>query len=471
MPKYKSICDFLSEISTNLFLETNSRGQITYANSKAKIVFSIPQQDDVYINNIFDSETSLLFQRHSQNTLYQNYAETFQIGYKQRFYNVVAYPQYGNVIFCFEDITERRQLSHLLYHTKQRLEFAERTAQLGYWELDLKHRRFYWSQEMFRIFGTESDDIFSKKNLIREQILSEDLPLYKQKLTQLLKRQQTVEGQVRIRRIDNGELVYCQFRAGMLNYQGTDQIAGTFQNITPLINIQKQLEEARQTADKLNMDKSYFLAQASHDLRQPLQALNLFVSLLEEKEDKTEQRNIIEKIKASSDNLNRLLTNLLDISKLDSGGMLFERETFNLQDLIQKLGQEYTIIAQEKNTQLKTKSETIILDSDAVLIERVLRNFLSNAFKYTKDKVILSCFRYHNKIVIRILDNGIGIQQEELKCIFDDFYQCRQDKSNRQKGAGLGLSIAKKIAGLLDGKIDVISCPNRYTSFSLILHP
>jgi len=471
MSEHKSIGDFLLDISTNLFMETDSYGKISYANTKANLAFSIPSNKDVSLDNVFDKASTMLLYSHLKNILYQNYADNFQFEYQRRFYNVFAYPRQNKVVFCFNDITEYRHLSHRLHHIKQRLEFAERTAQMGYWELDLEHRRFYWSAEMYRIFGAETQQISSKKNLIREQVFFEDLPLYKQKLTQLLKKRENVEGQVRIRRVDNNETVYCQFKAGIMTYQKQSRIAGTFQNITPLINIQKQLEEARRRADKLNMDKSYFLAQASHDLRQPLQALNLFASLLEDETDVEEQKKIALKIKASCDNLNTLLTNLLDISKLDAGGMTFEKERFSLKELLLKLEQEYTLIAEEKGIKFKVKAADIIIDSDAVLIERVVRNFLSNAFKYAKNKVSLSCFQYGHKIVIRVLDNGIGIKEEEIDCIFEDFYQCRGDNSNRQNGAGLGLSIVKKIAGLLDGRVSVSSRPGCYTSFKLVLHP
>ncbi len=470
MDKYESISDFLINISSNLFLEINECGEILFTNTKAKLIFFSDDKAPKTLDTVFDKNNQKLFMTHIQNVLYQNKTDTFQFEYNRRYYSAFAYPYKKNVIISIEDITDRRLLAYRLYQTKQRLDFAEKTAQLGYWELDLEKRNFYWSSEMYSIFGLNMHQISSKKNLIREQIYPDDLPIYKQKLSQIVKDGHPVEGQVRIRRADNNAMVYCLFKAGIINYRGKKQIAGIFQNITPLIQIQNQLEAARKQADKLNMDKSYFLAQASHDLRQPLQAVNLFLSVLETENDPDEQSIIINKIKESCDNLNNLLNNLLDISKLDSGGMTFERETFNLYELLQRLKNEYELTAKEKGIRLKLIGKDIILDSDAVLIERIIRNFLSNAIKYTKNKIIISCYKYNKKIVIRVLDNGIGIAQNEINEIFEDFYQSRQIKNNRKNGAGLGLSIVKKIAGLLNGKISVKSNEGKYTVFSLSLH-
>ena len=149
-------------------------------------------------------------------------------------------------------------------------------AKLGYWELDTKAKRFYWSAEMYRIFGIPEERNDGKKNLFRDYILPEDLPIYKERLIDLLRHHKPVAGEIRIRRI-SGQIVYCKFTAGI----NGRRIAGTFQHISSWVRQRQLMKEAREKAENANREKTWFLAQASHDLRQPLQALQLFTHALQ----------------------------------------------------------------------------------------------------------------------------------------------------------------------------------------------
>lgn len=458
----------LLNISTNIFLEVDGSGRVLYASSKAAYIFHASPPEGKNLRRLLDSKNAELLAGHLKSVLYQNYPETFTLEFQTRWYNVFIYPHNGKAVCCLEDITERRQLSHHLHQSRQRLEFAERTARLGYWELDLHAKKFYWSAEMYRIFDIDAAKISTKRNLIREQLLHEDFPLYKQKITELLKFGHPVEGQVRVKR-SNGQIAYCLFKASLVYDTGGERIAGTFQDISSLIEIQLALEKARQEADRLNLAKSYFLAQASHDLRQPMQALNMFIAALCEDKLNPEQMDIVKKIEASAANLKSLLDNLLDISKLDSGGMDFQPQSFDLAALLNSLCQEYRQTACLDNFKLRCNLHSITIFSDPLLIERIVRNLLSNAFKYARNTVKISCFKGGKYIYITVSDNGIGIHADEQKQIFDEFYQSRNIPDNRRKGAGLGLNIVKKIAGILGAEIKVRSCPGRYTVFSLRL--
>lgn len=468
MTENNAFLEFLLNISTNIFLELDRYSRILYASAKAQYIFCISHPEGT-LKDYLPGEVVKTINNHLKNVLYQNYPENFNITINERVYNVFAYPFENHIVLCLEDITERRHLSHHLYQTKQRLEFAEKTAHLGYWELDLNAKRFYWSAEMYRIFGLDAKNISHKRNLIRDQILEEDLPLYKKQITELVKNGHPVEGQVRVRRADR-RIVYCLFKASIIYDNNGERIAGTFQDITPLVETQLQLKAAKQEADRLNMEKSYFLAQASHDLRQPMQALTMFISALEDDKLNSEQASIVEKISASANNLKSLLDNLLDISKLDSGGMDYQPQTFNLRELLFNLSKEYQELAQARHIRLILRLRDVYIDSDPLLIERIIRNFLSNAVKYTTDKVLISCRNLPSGAVIRVADNGVGIKEEEQCHIFDEFYQSCSIPNNRKNGAGLGLSIVKKIAGILDASISVRSKPNAYTIFSLHLH-
>ncbi len=346
----------------------------------------------------------------------------------------------------------------------QRMNFAEKLAKLGYWELDIKAKRFYWSAEMYQIFGVSADKTKSKKNLFREQVLPEDLPVYKQKIIDLLKYRKPVEGEIRIRHL-SGKIVYCRFTAGIRG----NRIAGTFQNISDWVFQRQILKKAQKEAEDANRAKSYFLAQASHDLRQPLQALQLFTDALENSNPSPEQKPLIQKIDASIGNFRLMLDNLLDISKLEFDKMVFEPQNFNLSELLQRLCMEYKSVAANRDILLRCRIPLIWMYGDRLLVERILRNLLSNAIKYAKNKIALSCEENGNHIIIRVMDNGVGIKNSEAEKIFDEFYQSRTIPDNRGMGAGLGLSIVKKLTKMLRGRIALRSSPGKYTIFSIYL--
>lgn len=461
--------EFLLNISTNVFLEINAYGQILYASSKAQYIFHIHNQKDMFIFEVFNSADTNYLKEHIKNVIYQQYPENFKLEYQERYYNIFAYPFGDNVVLSLDDITEKRQLSHYLYQTKSRLEFAERTAHLGYWELNLNSKRFYWSAEMYRIFGVDAKTVSLKRNLIREQLFPEDLAVYKEKLNQLLKFGNPVEGQVRIRKSD-AKIAYCQFKAGITHRDFTRTIAGTLQDITPLAETQLAYQKAKQEADKSNMAKSYFLAQASHDLRQPMQALNIFIENLSLTNLTDKQQEIVEKIRESSINLKNMLDNLLDISKLDAGGTKYQPQTFNLADFLQKICREYRILGEVEGLNISCRFQNVEITTDILLLERVIRNLLSNALKYARKRIKISCsLTKLGKIEICVIDDGKGIAKHEIKQIFDEFYQCSAAPDERSCGAGLGLSIVRKIVKILDGSVKVKSCPEHYTIFKLTL--
>lgn len=346
----------------------------------------------------------------------------------------------------------------------QRMRFAERLARIGYWELDLQSKRFYWSSEMYQIFGIKGTQISSRKNLFREQILPEDMPIYKQKIIELIKHQNPVQGEIRIRHL-SGQIIYCRFTADIRG----NRVAGTFQNISDWIHQLQVLQKAQKKAEDACRSKSYFLAQASHDLRQPLQALQLFTDALGDTNPSPEQKPLIKKIDDSVVNFRFMLDNMLDLSKIEFDKITPEYKEINLTALLKRLCSEYKTAASQKDIHIRCHIPLVWIYSDYLLIERIIRNLLSNALKYTKNKIIISCSKQKEYIVIRIIDNGVGIDSIDARKIFEDFYQSQKIANNRQMGAGLGLSIVKKLTTTLKGKIKMRSSVGKYTVFSLYL--
>lgn len=455
---------FLTNISTNILMNCNIQGLITYCNKRCAFLFSQTGLNGSRLEDIFDADNTNNIKRLIVETIVREIPHTLQIKHQQRHYNIYIYPDTDSAALCIEDITERKQLSGLLNTASERMNFAERTAKLGYWELDIKAKKIFWSAEMFRIFGLRGENISVKKNIIKQQVIKQDLPIYKEKLQQLVTGGKPVEGMLRIKR-GNGKIAHCFFKAGLIKNDENHKIAGTFQDLTDLVEIQIALEAAKAAAEKLNRAKSYFLAQASHDLRQPMQALAIFIDTLMDEDLSAEQYSIVRKIHASAENLRNLLDNLLDISKLEAGGVEAHLQTFNINSLLSGILQEYAHIAEKRNITLKYVPCSQLINSDPILLERVIRNYLSNAFKYAKSKILVGCKRHKNKLKIMVIDDGAGIAPEETKLIFEEFYQSQNIPNNKKNGSGLGLTIVKKIADILQMEAGVKSSPEKGSCF------
>jgi len=231
----------------------------------------------------------------------------------------------------------------------------------------------------------------------------------------------------------------------------------------------EQLRLAKEDADQANRDKSRFLASASHDLRQPLQALTLFLGSLEFTLTSDNQRDLLAQAQKSNQALSDLFNALMDVSRLASGSIEAEITTIKLAPLLMDLAEEWAPVAGEKGLDFRLHScAHISVKTDPILLSRLLRNLISNAIRYTnKGGILLGCRRHGNDVRISIWDTGLGIEDGEMRNIFDEFYQVENPERDRDKGLGLGLSIVKGLAGLLKHRIYVRSHPGRGSCFAL----
>lgn len=229
-----------------------------------------------------------------------------------------------------------------------------------------------------------------------------------------------------------------------------------------------ELTEQKETAIKANFAKTRFLASASHDLRQPMHTIGLLVALLRNRGGPPEQNNIIEKIHSATQAMENLFTGLLDISKLDAGMVKPEIEDFAIADILNSVQANFSPPAEEKGLQLRVAPCGAIIKSDAVILERIVSNLVSNAIRYTKSgKILVGCRRRPGAIAIQVCDTGIGIAQERHAEIFQEFVQLDNPERDRTKGLGLGLSIVKRSADLLGHPIAVRSRAGRGSCFTI----
>ena len=235
-----------------------------------------------------------------------------------------------------------------------------------------------------------------------------------------------------------------------------------------LWNQGEDLAKAIFEAERANRAKSVFLASASHDLRQPLNAMQMYIAALRVKVDDPVVVNLVDDIDAVSVSTTRLLNALLDVSQLEAGAIQPHKESFCVSDLLRSLVQAYNPAAEKKGIRLRMVDCKLYLYSDIALLERILGNFISNALRYTQaGTVLVGCRRHEHHVSIEVMDTGCGIPEHQLVPIFDDFHQLNNSERDRSKGLGLGLAIAKRLSLCLDHDIECESIEGKGSRFSV----
>lgn len=247
-------------------------------------------------------------------------------------------------------------------------------------------------------------------------------------------------------------------------------IAAAIRDVTDRKRIEAELVAAREAADRANLAKSRFLATASHDLRQPLQALSLLNGTLRRTSSDAALCEAFAQQEQAIGAMSRLLNALLDISKLEAGVIKPEVTDFTVAALFEELTSEFAQLAVNKGLELRVEACEDTVHSDPSLVEQILRNLLSNAIKYTRRGTVrLRCLHEANLVNVEVLDTGIGIPADQLPYIYDEFYQVGAAPNAIREGYGLGLSIVSRLVKLLGLRLDVHSEPGKGSSFSLQL--
>ncbi len=234
-----------------------------------------------------------------------------------------------------------------------------------------------------------------------------------------------------------------------------------------LTRLNAELERAKAVADDANVSKTRFIAAASHDILQPLNAARLYVTSLIERQRAGEDVNLVHNIDASLDAVEEIFTALLDISRLDTGAMKPELTDFRIDELLLRLEVEFAPLAREKGLNLVFMPCALAVRSDRRLLRRLLQNLVSNAIKYTPTgSVLVGCRRRGERLRIDVYDTGIGIPQAKRRAVFKEFH--RLDQGARvARGVGLGLSIVERIARVLDCEVELKSTFGRGSRFSV----
>ncbi len=249
---------------------------------------------------------------------------------------------------------------------------------------------------------------------------------------------------------------------------GIEGVVITFTDITERKHAAKLVDDAKKEAELATVAKSRFLAVASHDLRQPLQTLALLQGLLGKSVQGEKARQLIERLDETLGAMTSMLNTLLDINQIEAGTVVPHFTRFPINDLLDQLRDEFSYHAQARNLELRVVRCGVTVQTDRRLLEQMLRNLISNALKYTRrGKILLGCRRLKDSVSIEIIDTGIGIADDHIHAIFDEYHQVDNAARERSRGLGLGLSIVERLGKLLNHNVRVRSALGKGSAFAV----
>ncbi|MDS7596141.1 hybrid sensor histidine kinase/response regulator [Agrobacterium tumefaciens] len=236
-----------------------------------------------------------------------------------------------------------------------------------------------------------------------------------------------------------------------------------------LTRVNRELAEARASADEANIGKTRFFAAAGHDILQPLNAARLYSSSLVERLGASGERDLVHNIDSALESVETILGAVLDISRLDTGSMKARMASVPLNDLLRRIETDFAPMAQEKKLDLVVMPTSLSVRSDPNLLRRLIQNLVSNAVKYTlTGKVIVGARRKGNEVIIQVTDSGIGIPASKFRTIFKEFARL-DEGAKTASGLGLGLSIVDRLSRVLHHPVQLISTPGKGTTFRIHL--
>ena len=413
----------------------------------------------------------------------------------------------GGTLITFSDITERSRQRYALEESEKRIRLITDAmpAMISYvnkalrYEFVNKEFERYFQMERESILNTHLSDllgdrVFSDSILhIERALLGQTVNFevevtrdnieprvfdktfiphfdYQHKVIGFFALEQDVTEQRRTAKALKHAYDYMEQRV----YQRTEKISEINTQLRNEIAIRKQAEqrlrEAKQEADHANESKTRFLAATSHDLLQPMNSARLFASALAEQTLPEEARKLLEPLCYSLENVESLITALVDISKLEAGLIEPVIDEFPLDELLNQMATEFTVLAHKKGLTFRHRTTSLRARTDGYLLARILRNLLTNAVRYTQSgQILLGTRRRKTGIEIQIIDTGVGIPQDKLGDIFREFHRINAPKKRHDQGLGLGLAIVEKLAHVLNHSIRVHSIENRGSVFSVLV--
>ena len=376
----------------------------------------------------------------------------------------------GNVTYIqtfHRDITERRLAERAVRESEERFRNLFANAGDGIMIVSQDRRIVAYNEAFARMhgYGVEEMANIELKRLLTPKTYEEGPQRWRRLISE---KRMTMEVEHYHK---DGHIFPVEIVASLIDSAGELLIQTFYRDITERKHAETALLRAIMAAQNANRAKTRFLAAASHDLRQPVQAINLFLDALAQSGPSEEQKEILHYLGMSVRGLRELLNVLLDISQLDAGAVKPEASAISVEKLLRDLESEFAPIAGGRNLRLKRfVGRDMTLLADPGLLLRALRNVVGNALKYTEQGGILLAARRRGAFgVLQVWDSGIGIAPQDLGRVFEEYFQIGNNARDRNKGLGLGLSIVERLIKLIDGRISCRSRPGRGTVFEITL--
>lgn len=363
-----------------------------------------------------------------------------------------------------------------LQENQDKLMLSQRIAQLGIWEFNTHTGLVKWSDETYNIFECSPDKPpYSFKEFI-ETIHPEDREQFVENAYSMTSEVNTITFILR-HYTEKGNLKWVKYYIkGVIDEREGHQFMGTLLDITPEKERELQLEKAVHEAEEANKAKSIFLANMSHEIRTPLNAINGFSEILYNTIEDEKKRSQVASIRNSGRNLLRIINDILDLSKVEAGKIVIEREPINLMQVVGDMCGMFETTVAEKKLLLTIESDidsTLSLLMDETRLRQILFNLVGNAIKFTAEGGVTIDIRHELKegnlvdLKICISDTGMGIPEDQLEVIFEPFVQQEGQGHKYYGGTGLGLTISRRMAEAMNGEITVRSKLNEGSEFTL----
>jgi PAS domain S-box-containing protein len=373
----------------------------------------------------------------------------------------------------WRDVTKRKQIEDALRISEQRFRDVSEAAGEYLWEIDANMVYTYVSNRSIDVKGYSPEELLGHTPM--EFMPEEDVGPVGEIINRAIANKAPFK--LQHRDITKSGAVLWEEVNGIPFYDADGTVIGlrgAGMNITERKMSEQALTEAMHKLEEKELSKSRFFAAAGHDLRQPLTAANLFLDAIKRTKPTPKQDKIIERLDHTMSIFKGQLNSLLDIARLDSGTIKPEYEPINVTEFFNLLESTFTTISSDKQVGLRLHypmKETLIVLGDIGLLNSVLMNLVSNAIKFTSKggAILISARKRRYEVLFQVWDTGMGILEEHLEQIFDEFYQINNPQRDRSEGLGLGLSIAKRAITLIDSKITCHSKIGRGSVFEFRL--